>query len=135
MPSIDLDAMRRARWAERGETMTLTVSGESFTLPAELSLEVGEALQAMGTDMTPVVKLLLPEEDYPRFAALTPRPTNEDVIDILSMYSSQLGEYAASRFSSRDTGEQSRPISSSTTASTYVQPPLDEGAGVFPPAS
>lgn len=132
--TIDLDAMRQARWAKRGTTRTLRVAGLTLTLPKELSLEAGELMNQASADMGPVLAALLSAEDYAAFRAIQPPPTNEDVLDILKAYGVELGEYAASIFSSQDTGEQSRPTSPTTTVSTSLQP-AGAGAGSAPPAS
>lgn len=115
---FDLDAKRAARHAARGTQRTLILGGNTFTIPIELPLEVGEVVNAAGTDMGPVLRLLLGEDQWAIATKTEPKLTNEDVMELLHMYGSELGEFAASMFSSRDTGEPSRPTSPATTDST-----------------
>lgn len=115
---FDLDAKRAARFAAKGTQRTLVLGGNTFTIPIELPLEVGEAVNEAGTDMGPVLRLLLGEDQWAVASKTEPKLSNEDVMELLRMYGDELGEFAASTFSSRGTGEPSRPTSPGSTDST-----------------
>lgn len=124
MVDVDLDALRAARREVAGEPVTVGFAGSTFTLPAEIPLEVLLAFPSdLETTMTfdhylAVARAFL-DEQFDAFRAL--KPTTGDVRDfvdaVLAKYAVGLGESRGSDVSSARTSEPSRPTSSGSTGS------------------
>lgn len=79
--SLDLDAARAARAEARGEPPTVTIGGETFTLPPELPMRYVWTL-ADGEDDRDALKLLF-DGQWDRFVKLV-EPTREDILALVA---------------------------------------------------
>lgn len=87
---VDLDARRAQRAEAMGESSTVRLGGESFTFPAVGAWPV-EIVDVLGKDgdLLAGLKLLLSEEDFPRFMAQ--RPTMGDISDLFEALGQRAG--------------------------------------------
>ena len=118
MAELNLDAARAARAETRGEAPTVTIGGETFTLPAELPIRYVWTL-IDGDDMDALKVLFNGQLD--RFLAT--EPTREDILALVagvpSLYGLKSpGESSASAGSSANGSNRSRPTSAASTGST-----------------
>jgi len=128
VPKLDLNAARAARAAKRGEPMSIELGdpAQSFRLVDELPVEVTE--KATAGDVVGAMKALLKDqEDWPKIQAIG--LSYDDILAIVEFYGTSLGESQASAISSKMSTAQSKPTSSTTTASTL---PTQSGAATPP---
>lgn len=121
MSELDLDAARAARAEARGEPPTVTIGGETFTLPAELPMRYVWTL-VEGDDMD-ALKVLF-DGQLDRFIAAD--PTREDILALVAgvpkLYGlGSPGESPASAGSSNNGSSRSRPTSPAATRSTSAK--------------
>lgn len=121
MGELDLDAARAARAEARGEAPTVTLGGETFTLPAELPMRYVWTL-VEGDDMD-ALKVLF-DGQLDRFLATV--PTREDILALVAgvptLYGlASQGESPASAGSSNNGSSRSRPTSPAVTRSTSAK--------------
>jgi hypothetical protein len=121
MGALDLDAARAARAEARGEPPTVTLGGETFTLPAELPMRYVWTL-VEGDDMD-ALKVLF-DGQLDRFLAT--EPTREDILALVAgvpaLYGlASPGESPASAGSSNSGSSRSRPTSPAATRSTSAK--------------
>jgi hypothetical protein len=115
---IDLNALKRARAEQNGETHTLLWGEYRFELPHELPLEFSDAAQA--NDVRGLITATLGETQAEQFFTV-PDVTLQDaeafLEEITKLYTGRSrGESSASARSSRRTSPASRqPSSGSTT--------------------
>lgn len=90
MGNINLDDRRAVRAAERekkGESPTFTHAGETFDLPVEMPFAAVEnvALAEMGvlSAVPKAFKELLGNDGYDRLMATEPRPTFDDMYELM----------------------------------------------------
>ena len=119
---LDLDAARAARAEVRGEAPTITIGGETFTLPPELPMRYVWTL-VDGEDMDSLKVLFDGQLD--RFLATD--PTREDILALVAgipeLYGlASEGESPASDGSSGNGSGHSRPTSAASTRSTSAKP-------------
>lgn len=112
---LDLDEYRAARAEGRGESPTIKLLGEAFTLPVEVPCTV---LQAFAdNDKVGFGKALFGDEQWERFCEIG--GTEDDLVLIAArlwtLYDVSLGESSASSGSSAPGGAPSRPTSSAST--------------------
>jgi hypothetical protein len=112
---LDLDAARAARAETRGETPTVTIGGETFTLPPELPMRY-----IWANDDMDALKALF-DGQLDRFLSVV-ELTTEDIRALIagmpSLYGVGSGESLASAGSSGNGSNRSRPTSGGSTAST-----------------
>jgi hypothetical protein len=121
MGDLDLDAARAARAEARGEPPTVTLGGETFTLPPEMPLRYVWTL-VDGDDMAALRVLFNGQLD--RFLAT--EPTREDILTLIAGVPALYGlvspgESPASAGSSNDGSSRSRPTSPAATRSTSAK--------------
>lgn len=97
MREINLDEARAARAEASGEPITLTFGGQTFTIPAEMSITVVAEANA-GNMVGVVTELFADEGQAAAFLAL--RPTAGDIKSLLEQVAAanalSLGESSAS---------------------------------------
>jgi hypothetical protein len=121
MGELDLDAARAARAEARGEPPTVTLGGETFTLPVEIPMRYIWAL-VEGDDMDALKVLFNGQLD--RFLAT--EPSGQDIVALVAgvpkLYGmASQGESPASAGSSSNGSSRSRPTSPATTKSTSAK--------------
>jgi len=125
MADLDLDAARAARAEARGEPPTITIGGETFTLPVELPMRYVWTL--VDGDDIDALKVLF-DSQIDRFLATD--PTREDILALVAgvpkLYGlGTPGESSASAGSSSGGSNRSRPTSPAATKSTSAKRSTD----------
>lgn len=122
MGRLDLDAARAARAAKaeaEAEEHVVTLEGHDFILPPEMPAAF--ALHVLEGNIFRGLAALLGDEQYAEFSAI--RYSIDDLIEladgVAQLYGfNNVGEALASRRSSSNTGNPSRPTSKRSTAKT-----------------
>lgn len=119
MATIDLDAARAARAEAQGEENTVLLGGDTFTLPLELPIELGDFL--VSGRVGAFIEALLGEEQWTKFASHKPTLNDLKVLaeQLAPLYGFESpGESPASVASLPSNGSHSRPTSRASTGST-----------------
>lgn len=86
---IDLDARRAQRAEARTEDYVVRLGGERFTFPPVNDWPIELTDQLQNGDLLGALRLLLSEEDMPRFLAT--RPTMADLNDLFEALGNRAG--------------------------------------------
>lgn len=118
---LDLDAARAARAEVRGDPPSITLGGQTFTLPAELPMRYIWTL--IDGDEMGALKLLF-NGQLDKFLAA--EPSKEDILALMAgvpkLYGvGTSGESPASAGSSSNGSNRSRPTSPASTKSTSAR--------------
>jgi hypothetical protein len=115
--TLDLDALRLARWEAAGTRPQVTHGGRTWTLAPELAIQVGWALTR--DDLDTALEFLLENGDEAEPFLRAAPVTQRDLTELIRLtYGVTAPESPASPASSPTNGTRSRPTSPKRTAST-----------------